>query len=168
MPYLVRIDSLCCRKQLFTVSRFTRRNFRLVICSVKKSHTGRHQYDHRLIFICSCQYKAHRRGIRRIHVRKAHHVSLAGKLFHKMPYKLMLTYSRNYGTYGAPYTGESQWGKDPGTVNETPLHQVSGALLGEIPLRHFAITWGVYADRGQLLEDNFGAQVGLRYMFELQ
>ena len=99
---------------------------------------------------------------------KAHHVSIAGKLFKKLPYKLMLTYSKNYGTYGAPYTGESQWGKDPGTVKETPLHQVSGALLGEIPLRHFAITWGVYADRGQLLEDNFGAQVGLRYMFELQ
>lgn len=99
---------------------------------------------------------------------KAHHVSVAGKLFKKLPYKVMLTYSRNYGTYPSPYVGESQWGKDPGTVKETPLHQVSGALVGEIPLRHFAITWGLYADRGQLLEDNFGAQLGLRYMFRAE
>jgi len=99
---------------------------------------------------------------------KAHHVSIAGKLFKKMPYKMMLTYSRNYGLYTRAYKGESQWGKEPGTVKETPLHQVSGAFLGEIPLRHFAITWGLYADRGQLLEDNFGVQVGLRYMFNLQ
>lgn len=98
----------------------------------------------------------------------AHHVSIAGRLFRKAPYKLMLTYSRNFGTYSAPYVGESQWGKEPGTVKETPLHQFSGALLGEIPLRHFAITWGLYADRGQLLPDNVGATLGLRWRFTKQ
>ncbi len=95
---------------------------------------------------------------------KAHHFALAGKLFRKAPYKLMLTYSQNYGTYGSPYAGESQWGKDLGTVRETPLHQVSGAFMGEIPglIRHLTFTYGIYADRGQLLPDNFGATLGLR------
>ena len=96
---------------------------------------------------------------------KAHHFSIAGKLFRKAPYKLMLTYSHNYGTYGIPYKGESQWLKDWGTVKETPLNQVSGAFVGEIPglLEHFTLTYGLYADRGELLPDNFGATLGIRY-----
>ncbi|MBQ6284205.1 MAG: hypothetical protein IJK70_05375 [Bacteroidales bacterium] len=96
---------------------------------------------------------------------KAHHFAIAGKLFRKAPYKLMLTYSQNYGTYSRPYTGESQWGKDWGTVKETPLHQVYAAFMGEIPglLRHFTITYGLFADKGDLIPDNFGASIGLRY-----
>ncbi len=109
---------------------------------------------------------------------KAHHVSIAGKLFRKMPYKLMLTYSQNYGTYSAQYTGESQIHKKWGTVKETPLRQVYGAFVGEIPfaafsrfgsattssaLRQFTLTYGLYADRGQLLPDAFGASLGLRW-----
>ena len=99
---------------------------------------------------------------------KAHHFSIAGKLFHKLPYKAMLTYSKNYGTYGGPYVGESQLGKPWGTVKETPLRQLSGALVGEVPVGSFAITWGVYADYGSLLEHNFGASLGLRYMFSAE
>ena len=109
---------------------------------------------------------------------KAHQVSIAGKLFRKMPYKLMLTYSRNFGTYYSPYTGESQIYKKWGTVKETPLRQVYGAFVGEIPfaafsrfgsatvsstLRQFTLTYGLYADRGQLLPDAFGASLGLRW-----
>lgn len=96
---------------------------------------------------------------------KAHHLAVAGKLFRKAPYKLMLTYSQDFGVYGGPYTGESQWGKPWGTVKETPLHQVSGAFMGEIPglIRHFTLTYGLFADRGQLLPDTFGATLGLRY-----
>jgi hypothetical protein len=96
---------------------------------------------------------------------KAHHFSLAGKLFRKAPYKLMLTYSHNYGTYFKPYTGESQWGKDWGTVKETPLNQLSGAFMGEIPglVKNFALTYGLFVDKGQLLPDNFGATLGIRY-----
>lgn len=106
---------------------------------------------------------------------KAHHFSLAGKAFRKFPYKLMLTYSQNYGRYATPYTGESQFKKPWGTVKETPLHQVSAAFVGEIPLgaagfvgadsalKHFTLTYGLFADRGQLLPDLFGGTLGLRW-----
>ena len=106
---------------------------------------------------------------------KAHHFSIAGYAFHRMPYKLMLTYSQDYGTYDMPYLGESQKDKPWGTVKETPLHQFSGAFIGEIPFassrlltphsafRHFTLTYGLYADRGQLLPDAFGATLGLRW-----
>ena len=95
---------------------------------------------------------------------KAHHFSIAGKAFHKLPYKLMLTYSQNYGTYDFPYLGESQKDKPWGTVKETPLHQVSAAFVGEVPFyRHFTLTYGLFADRGQLLPDTFGATLGLRW-----
>ena len=111
---------------------------------------------------------------------KAHHVSIAGKAFKKLPYKLMLTYSQNYGTYSSPYKGESQWKKPWGTVKETPLRQVSGALVGEVPfgaagfvgpqsaLRHLTLTYGLYADRGELLPDLFGASLGLRWDLRVQ
>ena len=106
---------------------------------------------------------------------KAHHFSISGKAFKCLPYKLMLTYSQNYGTYYSPYEGESQWLKPWGTVKETPLHQVSAAFVGEIPLRaarfvaagsalrHFTVTYGLFADRGQLLPDLFGGTLGLRW-----
>ena len=96
---------------------------------------------------------------------KAWHLSIAGKAFHSLPYKLMLTYSQNYGTYANPYAGESQLGKPWGTVKETPLHQLSAALVGEIPglLHHITLTYGLYADKGQLLQDAFGATLGVRW-----
>ena len=106
---------------------------------------------------------------------RAHHFSIAGKAFHRLPYKLMLTYSQNFGRYNAQYLGETQWLKPWGTVKETPLHQFSGAFVGEIPFasspfltprsafRHFTLTYGLYADRGQLLPSAFGATVGLRW-----
>ncbi len=99
---------------------------------------------------------------------RAHHIGVSGMLFHQFPYKLMLTFSQNYGLYKKPYLGESPWNKEPGTVKETALHQVSGAFVGEVPVllynRHgFTITYGIYADRGQLLPDQFGFSLGLRY-----
>ena len=106
---------------------------------------------------------------------KAHHFSISGKAFHRLPYKLMLTYIQNYGNYWAPYAGESQYLKPWGTVKETPLHQFSAAFVGEIPfassrfisphssLHHFTLTYGLFADRGQLLPDTFGATLGLRW-----
>lgn len=107
---------------------------------------------------------------------RAHHVALGGKLFKKLPYKLMLSYSQNYGRYNVPYLGESPWNKEPGTVEEFALHQVSGAFTGEIPaavfaprswLHAFTLTYGLYADKGQLLPDLFGFSLGLRYDFHL-
>ena len=94
---------------------------------------------------------------------KAVHFGLAGSLFRKSPYKLMLTYSQNYGLYHSPYEGESQWGKDPGTVKETFLNQLSAAFLGEYPFRSFAVLYGLYADKGSVLHDTFGATLGLRW-----
>ena len=106
---------------------------------------------------------------------KAHHLSLSGKAFHRLPYKLMLTYSQNYGTYDLPYLGQSQKGHPWGTIPETPLHQISAALLGELPfasagllssqsfLRQLTLTYGLFADRGQLLPDVFGVSVGVRW-----
>lgn len=111
---------------------------------------------------------------------RAHHIAVGGKLFKLFPYKVMLTYSQNYGLYATPYLGESPWNKEPGTVEEFPLHQVSGAFVGEIPgqaladrgliartswLRPFSLTYGLYADKGQLLPDLFGFTIGLRYDF---
>ena len=122
---------------------------------------------------------SYNRGVENNRLR-AHHVALGGKLFRVMPYKLMLTYSQNYGTYSRPYLGESPWNKEPGTVEEFPLHQVSAAFMGEVPgqaladmgwigrrswLRPFTLTCGLYADRGQLLPDTFGVTFGLRYEF---
>ena len=106
---------------------------------------------------------------------RAHHIGIAGKLFRRAPYKLMLTYSQNYGIYKKAYIGESQLGKPWGTVKETPLKQVSGAFVGEVPFwvfgrsgsasvwRHFNLTYGFYADKGSVLPDTVGATFGLRY-----
>lgn len=97
----------------------------------------------------------------------ANHIGLSGKFFRKLPYRLMLTHSMNYGTYYVPYKGVSQMGKPWGTVKETPLHQFSAGLSGEVPglfgSRGLNLTYGLYFDAGEVLEKNFGALVGLRY-----
>ena len=98
---------------------------------------------------------------------KAMHFGLAGKLFKKAPYKLMLTRSRNYGTYNRPYEGESQWGKEPDTVKETSLIQLSAAFMGEVPFGSLAVLYGLYADKGAVLPDTFGATLGLRWSLGL-
>ncbi len=105
---------------------------------------------------------------------KSHHFALGGKLFRKHPYKLMLTYSDNYGRYIEPYLGESQWNHEWGTVDEIGLKQVSAAFVGEVDLAHvlkplashrgcFQLLYGIYADRGQLYTDSWGVSLGLRY-----
>lgn len=66
---------------------------------------------------------------------RAYHIGLGGKLFRRQPYRLMLTLSQNYGTYAAPYEGESQWQKPWGTVRETGVWQFSGAFTGRIEMR---------------------------------
>lgn len=95
---------------------------------------------------------------------KAHHIGISGKLFKKVPYKFLATYSQNYGTYPVPYAGESQWGHPWGTVKETPLRQLSLGFTCEIPLLegHLQVIPGIYADKGSVLKDTFGATVGLR------
>lgn len=98
---------------------------------------------------------------------KAHHIGMGGKLWHRHPYRLMLTLSKQYGIYAAPYEGESQKGKPWGTVKETGLRQFSagfnGSIEGLFGWSRPSITYGICYDRGQLLPDNFGLSLGLRY-----
>ena len=95
---------------------------------------------------------------------KAHHLGISGKLFKKLPYRLMATYSMNYGTYWSPYAGESQWGHPWGTVKETSANQFSFGFNCEIPLLggQLQIIPGLFADKGSVLPDSFGATIGLR------
>lgn len=106
---------------------------------------------------------------------KAHHFAVGGKLFKSHPYKLMLTYSDNYGTYRNPYVGESQWQKPWGTVKEIGLKQISAAFVGEIDIHrkrlkdcqgyggHLSALYGLYFDKGQLYKDTAGLTLGVRY-----
>ena len=98
---------------------------------------------------------------------KSHHLGIGGKLFRKHPYKLMLTYSDNYGTYHTPYVGESQCQKPWGTVKETGLKQFSAAFVGQIDflfkVQGISVLYGLYVDKGQLYRDSVGATLGVRY-----
>lgn len=98
----------------------------------------------------------------------AHHIGISGKLGLKAPYKLMATISQNYGTYAAPYTGESAFQKPWGSVKETCLWQFSLGFMGEVPnlfkVKHLSATYGVYFDCGQVLECQSGITVGLKYL----
>lgn len=100
---------------------------------------------------------------------RAWHLGIGGRLFRRAPYRLMLTYSQNYGTYKIPYAGPSAWNQDWGTVKEVPLNQFSACLNGEVPLisGHFglALRYGLYADLGEVLENSFGAMFGIAVNF---
>lgn len=94
-----------------------------------------------------------------------HHLAVAGKLWRKAPYKLMLTYSRNYGLYILPYTGDSQIFHEWGTVKETPLGQFSAAFAGVIPnlfgSKRISVNYGLFGDYGQVLRNTFGCTLGI-------
>lgn len=98
----------------------------------------------------------------------SHHFAIAGKLFRKFPYKVMVTQSDNYGTYGNPYVGESASQKPWGSVKETGLVQWSTSFLGEIPLLSSPGTffeYGFYYDSGKVLEENWGVSFGINCIF---
>ena len=105
---------------------------------------------------------------------KAHHFAFSGQLFRRHPYKFMLTYSHNHGTYRRPYAGESAWNKEWGSVKETPLRQLSAGFTGSVLLRAFgapaaplslSLLYGIYADRGSVLPDAFGCTFGAGLSF---
>ena len=77
----------------------------------------------------------------------AHHVGMKGRAWQTTPYKLMLSYSRNYGTYGNPMK----------------KNQLSGALEITLPFKNlpFAVETGIYGDLGDLFKDNFGFTIKL-------
>lgn len=76
-----------------------------------------------------------------------HHIGIKGMAWQTTPYKLLLSYSKNYGTYG------NKFNKD----------QFSGALEVTLPFRKlpFTIETGVYSDLGDLFKDNFGFTIKL-------
>ena len=77
----------------------------------------------------------------------AHHIGMKGMAWQTTPYKLMLSYSRNYGTYGNPMK----------------KNQFSGALEVTLPFKNlpFAVETGIYGDLGDLFKDNFGFTIKL-------
>lgn len=81
---------------------------------------------------------------------RAVHMGLSGKLWHRIPYRMMLTWSGNYGRYGVPFDR---------------LDQFCTALQASIPLPGgFSILPGFYADLGKYLPGNVGATLGIRYL----
>ena len=76
-----------------------------------------------------------------------HHIGIKGMAWQTTPYKLLLSYSKNYGTYG------NKFNKD----------QFSGALEVTLPFRKlpFTIETGLYSDLGKLFKNNFGFTIKL-------
>lgn len=95
---------------------------------------------------------------------KAHHLGLSGKLFKRIPYRLMATYSLCHGLYSTPYAGDSAQGKPWGSVNETPLRQFSAGITVEVPILRSGITLfpGIYFDHGEVLKQSFAATLGVK------
>lgn len=79
----------------------------------------------------------------------AHHVGVKGLAFKTTPYKMLLSYSQNYGTYDLP-------------LPQKPC-QFSGALEVTLPLKKlpFTVETGVYGDFGSLFKDNVGLTIKL-------
>lgn len=90
----------------------------------------------------------------------AHHVAFSGSLFRKCPWKLMLTWSSNYGCWFSEdfvYNEDSRF--------EKPLQQFSSGFMTEIPLLKGAlrIVPAVYLDAGDALPRCFGATISVKY-----
>lgn len=98
-----------------------------------------------------------------------HHLGISGMLFRRVPYKLMLTHSLNYGIYHSTlYTGFDMWRQDWSEQwRQKPKVQFSGAFQCEIPLfkNKFFIVPAICWDRGQVLGNRVGGTLGLRYNF---
>lgn len=92
----------------------------------------------------------------------AHHIGLSGKICRKVPYRLMLTYSQNYGKFwnhGGGGDPSCEW---PG------LKQFSGAFTAIIPFleNKLQLIPGIYLDAGEYRRNCFGATVGLKYIIK--
>lgn len=80
----------------------------------------------------------------------AHYLGIQGYLAQKIPYKLRLSYSLNYGTYGTP-------------LQNTPEQFSFGLETGILrhPKAPFRLDLGLYGDFGKLLSNNFGISLKL-------
>lgn len=98
----------------------------------------------------------------------AHHLGLTGMLPGKIPYRLMLTWSMNYGTYLSDrYTGVVAYGMQWKDIRQRARHQFCSGFQCEIPLcsNKLRLIPGVFWDKGEVTPECFAATLGLRYDF---
>ena len=90
----------------------------------------------------------------------AHHLGVSGSLFHKFPWKLLLTWSNNYGCW---FSEDYVYNK--GTRFDQALGQFSSGFLTEFPLLNGAlkIIPAVYLDAGDALPRCFAATLSVKY-----
>ena len=103
---------------------------------------------------------------------RAVHLGVSGMLFRKAPYKLMLTFSDNYGTYSSPYippsSARSGWNWWEKNTIDKGLKQFSAAFTGYMPFSlkgrsSLDIVYGLYADAGELLPRCIAGSLGIRF-----
>ena len=78
----------------------------------------------------------------------AHYLGIQGYIARKLPYKLRLAYSLNYGTYMSPISPKAEqfsFGLETGILHSTKLP--------------FNLDLGIYGDYGKLLPNNFGVSL---------
>lgn len=105
----------------------------------------------------------------------AHHFGISGLLGYKAPYKLMATISQNYGIYTKPYKGQSSYQKGwdsilkKNPVKEQCLVQFSIGFSGEVPnlggIPGLSLTYGIYSDLGEVLQNQTAIIAGVKYVF---
>ncbi|MBR5905778.1 MAG: hypothetical protein IKZ51_04910 [Bacteroidales bacterium] len=122
--------------------------------------------------------KLYNDGVYRVYNNRyiAYHLGVSGKLFKFAPYRLMLTYSCNCGTYNAPLvSGATPWGSDwqwwEKNTWDQPLSQFSAAFNGYVPFKlrghhNIDLVYGLYADAGEVLTNAFACTLGVRYTFK--
>ncbi len=79
-----------------------------------------------------------------------HHIGLKGTAFSRIPYRALLTYTRNYGSYSAP-------------LPDAPQEQFSCGLEAVLPPcgLPFRIDLGIYGDFGEFSGQNIGVSLKL-------
>lgn len=78
----------------------------------------------------------------------AHYIGIKGYFARKVPYKLRLSYSLNYGTYSQPLEhtpGQCSFGLEAGILRNVKLP--------------FLVDVGIYGDYGKLYDNNFGVSI---------
>ncbi len=88
-----------------------------------------------------------------------HHIGINGYLTKQIQWRSLLSFSRNYGTYGNAYKRI-----DPNFF-KSPRNQYSalGELQYHFPNNRWQAGISVAADKGGLLPGNVGAQLSLQY-----
>ena len=75
----------------------------------------------------------------------AHHLGIKGHLFHKVPYRTLISYSQNWGTYSAKFENGMR-------------EQLSAMLELQLPgkLLPFEMSFAITMDQGEMYKDNIG------------